>query len=117
LLARLCRLSETAQAVLATLPRIGRIDTCSHRAFSRAFANERPRRASSHAERCLGHVMSGVRVTYDRHAYLEEKRPADKPPTGSNWIHETKHDDRRPGGIPGDESVRRWEGWILGHSI
>ena len=26
------------------------------------------------AERCLGHVISGVRGVYDRHAYLEEKR-------------------------------------------
>jgi integrase len=28
------------------------------------------------AERCLGHVISGVRGTYDRHAYFEEKRRA-----------------------------------------
>jgi integrase len=28
------------------------------------------------AERCLGHVIGGVRGTYDRHAYLEEKRRA-----------------------------------------
>jgi integrase len=28
------------------------------------------------AERCLGHVISGVRGTYDRYAYLEEKRHA-----------------------------------------
>ena len=26
--------------------------------------------ASDHAERCLGHVIGGVRCTYDRHAYL-----------------------------------------------
>ena len=25
------------------------------------------------AERCLGHVISGVRGTYDRHAYFDEK--------------------------------------------
>ena len=31
---------------------------------------------SDHAERCLGHVMAGVRGTYDRHEYLEEKRRA-----------------------------------------
>jgi integrase len=31
---------------------------------------------SDHAERCLGHVMPGVRGTYDRHEYLEEKRHA-----------------------------------------
>jgi integrase len=31
---------------------------------------------SDHAERCLGHVMPGVRGTYDRHEYYEEKRHA-----------------------------------------
>jgi hypothetical protein len=25
-----------------------------------------------HAERCLGHVIAGVRGTYDRHRYLDE---------------------------------------------
>jgi integrase len=29
---------------------------------------------TDHAERCLGHVIGGVRGVYDRHAYLEEKR-------------------------------------------
>jgi integrase len=29
---------------------------------------------SDHAERCLGHVIGGVRGTYDRHEYREEKR-------------------------------------------
>lgn len=29
-----------------------------------------------HAERAIGHVITGVRGTYDRHAYLEEKRKA-----------------------------------------
>jgi integrase len=29
---------------------------------------------SDHAERALGHTMEGVRGTYDRHAYSEEKR-------------------------------------------
>jgi integrase len=29
-----------------------------------------------HAERCLGHVIGGVRGVYDRHAYAEEKRSA-----------------------------------------
>jgi integrase len=29
-----------------------------------------------HAERCLGHVIGGVRGVYDRHEYLEEKRRA-----------------------------------------
>jgi integrase len=31
---------------------------------------------SDHAERCLGHAVAGVRGTYDRHAYVEEKRRA-----------------------------------------
>jgi integrase len=31
---------------------------------------------ADHAERCLGHVMGGVRGTYDRFEYLEEKRDA-----------------------------------------
>jgi integrase len=28
------------------------------------------------AERCLGHIITGVRGTYDRHAYINEKREA-----------------------------------------
>jgi hypothetical protein len=31
---------------------------------------------SDHAERALGHVIGGVRGTYDRHEYLAEKRHA-----------------------------------------
>jgi integrase len=31
---------------------------------------------SDHAERCIGHVIGGVRGVYDRHAYLNEKRAA-----------------------------------------
>lgn len=31
---------------------------------------------SDHAERCLGHVIGGVRGTYDRHAYHAEKKQA-----------------------------------------
>jgi len=31
-----------------------------------------------HAERCLGHVIGGVRGTYDRHEYYDEKREAYK---------------------------------------
>jgi len=31
---------------------------------------------SDHAERCLGHVLPGLRGTYDRHQYLNEKRRA-----------------------------------------
>jgi hypothetical protein len=28
------------------------------------------------AERCLGHALTGVRATYDRFAYLDQKRQA-----------------------------------------
>ena len=31
---------------------------------------------SDHAERCLGHVIGGVRGVYDRHEYYDEKRRA-----------------------------------------
>ena len=31
---------------------------------------------TDHAERCLGHVISGVRGVYDRHEYLAEKSQA-----------------------------------------
>jgi integrase len=31
---------------------------------------------SDRAERCLGHVLPGIRSTYDRHEYLNEKRHA-----------------------------------------
>jgi integrase len=31
---------------------------------------------TDHAERCLGHVIGGVRGVYDRYEYLEEKRHA-----------------------------------------
>jgi hypothetical protein len=31
---------------------------------------------SDHAERVMGHVIGGVRETYDRYEYLEEKRDA-----------------------------------------
>ena len=31
---------------------------------------------ANHAERCLGHVIGGVRGTYDRHAYYDEKKAA-----------------------------------------
>jgi integrase len=36
----------------------------------------RARVPNDHAERAMGHVMGGVRETYDRHEYLEEKRAA-----------------------------------------
>jgi len=32
--------------------------------------------SADHAERCLGHVIAGVRGVYDRYAFLEEKRVA-----------------------------------------
>ena len=32
--------------------------------------------SSNHAERCLGHVIGGVRGVYDRHEYFEEKSRA-----------------------------------------
>jgi hypothetical protein len=31
---------------------------------------------TDHAERVLGHVIGGVRETYDRYEYLDEKREA-----------------------------------------
>jgi hypothetical protein len=31
---------------------------------------------SDHAERCLGHVIPGVRGVYDRHEYYKEKAQA-----------------------------------------
>src|SRR4051812_14578705 len=31
---------------------------------------------ADHAERCMGHVIGGVRETYDRYEYLDEKRVA-----------------------------------------
>jgi integrase len=31
---------------------------------------------ADHAERCLGHIIGGVRGVYDRHEYLEEKKKA-----------------------------------------
>ncbi len=99
-------LSGAAESVLAKLPRIGRrglvFTTDGERllgGFSkfrdglertsgvtdwtlhdlRRTARSLMSRAgvpSDHAERCLGHVMAGVRGTYDRHEYLEEKRRA-----------------------------------------
>ncbi len=99
-------LSGAAESVLAKLPRIGRrglvFTTDGERllgGFSkfrdglertsgvtdwtlhdlRRTARSLMSRAgvpSDHAERCLGHVMPGVRGTYDRHEYLEEKRRA-----------------------------------------
>ena len=38
--------------------------------------NPRAKVDSDHAERCMGHVIGGVRETYDRYEYLDEKRQA-----------------------------------------
>jgi integrase len=43
---------------------------CSRSLLSRAGVSP------DHAERCLGHVIGGVRETYDRHAYHTEKLQA-----------------------------------------
>jgi integrase len=99
-------LSAAAQATIAPLPRIGRqgyvftiggnsplggfskfkrqLDqACGVTGWTlhdlRRTARSLMSRAgvpTDHAERCLGHVMPGVRGTYDRHEYLEEKRRA-----------------------------------------
>jgi integrase len=47
------------------------------RRTARTLLSEAGVRADT-AERCLGHVIGGVRGTYDRHAYLKEKRAAFK---------------------------------------
>jgi integrase len=97
-------LSPAARAVLAKLPEVGKfVFTTDGRrpigAFSqwkrtfdeacgvtgwtlhdlRRTARSLMSRAgvnSDHAERCLGHVIGGVRGTYDRHEYHSEKRHA-----------------------------------------
>jgi integrase len=99
-------LSPMALAVIEKLPRIGEGDLIftsdgkTHiRGFSkakRAFDNacgvtgwtlhdlrrtarslmSRAGVSSDHAERCLGHVLAGVRGTYDRHEYHTEKKRA-----------------------------------------
>ena len=98
-------LSDEAMAVLAGLPRIGKgefVFATVHGPYAnydkgkkaldaacgvtgwtihdlRRTARSLMSRAgvpSDHAERCLGHVIGGVRGTYDRHAYHEEKRRA-----------------------------------------
>jgi integrase len=90
-------LSPAAQAVLAALPKIGKgafdakvlgelrkenpeaelprwtlhdLRRTARSLMSRAGV------PSDHAERCLGHVLPGIRGTYDRHEYLAEKRQA-----------------------------------------
>jgi integrase len=97
-------LSEAALAIVAELPRLGKfvfsrrgkaalgsfgvlkkeIDRASSvtgwtlhdlRRTARSLMS-RAGVPSDHAERCLGHVIGGVRGTYDRHEYHEEKRLA-----------------------------------------
>ena len=98
-------LSAAAQTVIARLPRLADCEfvfTAGHRPFSsfgrakaafdaacgvkgwtlhdlRRTARSLMSRAgvnSDHAERCLGHVIGGVRGTYDRHEYHREKAQA-----------------------------------------
>src|SRR5262245_17687112 len=99
-------LSDAARAVLTGLPKIGRgefvfstagvvpynnydrgkkqLDAASGVTGWRLHDLRRSARSLmsragvpiDHAERCLGHVIGGVRGTYDRHEYHEEKRRA-----------------------------------------
>jgi integrase len=99
-------LSVTARALLDKIPRVGRADfvfTSDGRKSIAGFSKWKRRfdkacgvngwtlhdlrrtarslmsRAgvpSDHAERALGHVLSGVRKTYDRHEYYSEKQRA-----------------------------------------
>ena len=43
--------------------------------------------SSDHAERCLGHVIGGVRGVYDRYAYRDEKRAAFEALSGPGQSH------------------------------
>ena len=42
----------------------------------RTFANAAGGGIDDIAERCLGHIMQGIRGTYDKHEYREEKQRA-----------------------------------------
>ena len=97
-------LSEAAQAVLAEVPRIGQF-VFSYDGRRPITSLSRPKRAldkacgvtgwrihdlrrtarslmskagvpADHAERAIGHVIGGVRGTYDRYAYRDEKAAA-----------------------------------------
>src|SRR5271170_6446579 len=46
------------------------VHLCAQHLMSRAGVQ------SDHAERCLGHVLPGIRATYDKHEYRDEKRRA-----------------------------------------
>jgi integrase len=97
-------LSGAAMAILAALPRIGRyVFTVDGGKLISGFGGRKERLDSDaggnswrvhdlrrtarsllsragvptdHAERCLGHVVGGVRGVYDRHAYHNEKAEA-----------------------------------------
>jgi integrase len=99
-------LSAKAAALLARIPRIGKSDlvfttdgrrplggfsgfkrhydkACGVKGWTlhdlRRTARSLMSRASvpsDHAERALGHVIGGVRATYDKHQYRDEKRRA-----------------------------------------
>jgi integrase len=99
-------LSAAAMATIAPLPRIGRQDFVFTITGDRPFSGfgrykrrldrasgvtgwrlhdlrrtartlmSRAKVPTDHAERCLGHVMGGVRGVYDRHEFHEEKRHA-----------------------------------------
>src|SRR5262249_40661398 len=97
-------LSGAAQGVVESAPRIGRYvftfdgkkpiggfsklkarldDACGVKDWTlhdlRRTARSLMSRAgvpSDHAERCLGHVIPGVRGVYDKHRYVEEMRVA-----------------------------------------
>jgi len=105
-------LSRQAQAILASLPKAGKFVWSTHggavpiggfaqfkRKFDKAAGisdytlHELRRTARSlmsragvptdHAERCLGHVIGGVRGVYDRHEYHREKAQAFEALAGS----------------------------------
>ena len=99
-------LSPAAEAVLAKVPKIGKGDLVfttngkqplgGFSKFKRNFDEacgvtgwtlhdlrrtarslmSRAGISADHAERALGHVMSGIRATYDKHEYLDEKKRA-----------------------------------------
>jgi integrase len=62
---------------------------------------------TDHAERCLGHIIGGVRGVYDRHAFFDEKKRAYEalaalverivnPPSGSNVVELKQRDGALP---------------------
>jgi integrase len=98
-------LSRAAQAILATLPKVGEFvwspnggsraltsfsdykDTFDKASGVKGYRLHDLRRTArslmsragvptDHAERCLGHVIGGVRGVYDRHEYHAEKARA-----------------------------------------